>query len=461
MALIWNGYYYLTRFNSADVRNVATAIFWVLTTLITLTGTLLLNRRNRYMLLRGKDFIPLNHLSTWMSDWNAITYWWQTKRLPGGRYGILMLLTSAFALVGHFIIGRYIITVQEPGLCTFTKGIVVPSTSPGYLADVPPPNWPAAALAWSAQQTSILNGGLQGIYRKASSDTNFSATEYDSYGSWSCGSILTDRTYPVNATADDIATDLVKADYLFPNPIYNDSQEYVSGKLHGLFIWSASAPDDRTHLWNVTASYATTFNQTTDQINMHTMNCGMEAPNITWALGIIIANQTLAKWAQKVYGLIQAESTVSVYVEDVIAANLNAIVMSAAGGNNALSTLPPSEEYVTYGCIVPTTLIQSPVFAALGVLTLIFVLMALATSIFIITTWSLPAHRKAKVEAIPADLVSWQVASMRDVFLDEKIAAGDMKKYTFGWLRDGEMVGYRKPGSEDVSVIPPMCRNTD
>ncbi|MCJ1251779.1 hypothetical protein MMC30_009017 [Trapelia coarctata] len=451
MGLIWNGYYYFTTYKSADVRNVATAIFWILTTLITLTGTLLLNRRNRYMLLRGKDFIPINHLSTWMSQWNAVTYWWQTKRLPGGRYGILMLFTGALALLGQFLIGRYIITVQQPGYCNFTSGVVVPPTSPGFNPIVPPAQWPAAAIAWNAQQTSILNGGLQGIYKIASLDTNFSATELDSYGSWYCDPFLPDRTYSLNTTAVSIATDLVKANSIFPNPIYNNSQSYdlTTNRLDGLLIWSASTPDGRTQLWNVTASYAATFNYTTDQITMHTMNCSMTAPDIPWALGLIRVNDTLDQWGEKAYGLIQSPSTVAAYYEDVIAGTLNSIVMSAAGGNQVLESLPSNETDGTYGCLVPTTLILSPIFAALGVLTLVVVLMALTTLIFILLTWSLPPHRKAKVEAIPADLVSWQVAGMRDVFRDEKIAAGDMPSYTFGWLRDGEMVGYRKPGSDD------------
>ena len=71
--------------------------------------------------------------------------------------------------------------------------------------------------------------------------------------------------------------------------------------------------------------------------------------------------------------------------------------------------------------------------------------------IFFMMTCCLPARRKTKVEDIPADLVSWQVASMRDVFVDEKITPKDVRKYTFGWLREGDMVGYRKPGAADVS----------
>lgn len=116
MSLHWNGFSAITSLNSSDVRNIATTIFWVLTTLITVTGTLLLSHRNQYKLLRRKDFIPLNHLSPWMSDLNAFIYCWKTKRLPGGRYGILMLLTSAFALGSHFIVGRYISSQPLQGL---------------------------------------------------------------------------------------------------------------------------------------------------------------------------------------------------------------------------------------------------------------------------------------------------------------------------------------------------------
>lgn len=85
-------------------------------------------------------------------------------------------------------------------------------------------------------------------------------------------------------------------------------------------------------------------------------------------------------------------------------------------------------------------------------LMIVLLFMALSLSIFAIMTYLLPADRKAKVEAIPQDLASWQLTSMRDVFMDEKIAPKDMGKYTFGWLRNGEMVGYRKPGAGDVSL---------
>lgn len=311
----------MTSLNSSDVRNVATAIFWVLTILITFTGTLLLSHRKQYKLLRRKDFIPLNHLSPWMSDINALIYWWKTKRLPGDRYRILMLLTSAFALGSHFIVGRYITSQPLQGLCDFKIGIIVPPSSPsGFIPRVPPPDWLAAVLAWNARQMSYWNGGIPGIYKKASYNTNFSATGNGVYGSWQCNSSLPDRTYPINTTADDIVVDLLDMNYTFKSPLYKNSMKTSvrTKALSGLLVWSASAPDNQTQLWDVTASYATSFNKTTNQINMHTMNCSINAPAITWALALVPANDTLDQWGQKAYDFLRDQKTLASSFEEII-----------------------------------------------------------------------------------------------------------------------------------------------
>jgi len=222
--------------------------------------------------------------------------------------------------------------------------------------------------------------------------------------------------------------------------------------LSGLLVWSASAPDNQTQLWDVTASYATSFNKTTKQINMHAMNCSMHAPTISWALGLVPANDTLDRWGQKAYGFLRGQETLANSFEEIISQTLNAIVMAAAGGNHIYNGLPPNDTDTQFGCLKDGTRIQVPIFIAFGMLMIVLFFMTLLISIFAIMTCFLPADRKAKVEAIPQDLVSWQLASMRDVFMDEKIASKDMGNYTFGWLRNGEMVGYRKPGSEDVSL---------
>jgi hypothetical protein len=301
---------------------------------------------------------------------------------------------------------------------------------------------------------SYWNGGIPGIYKKASYNTNFSATGNDVYGSWQCNSSLPDRTYPINTTADAIVADLLDANYMFKSRLYKTGMKtnLRTKALSGLLVWSASDPDNQTQLWDVTASYATSFNKTTNQINMHTMNCSMNAPAITWALGLVPANDTLDQWGQKAFGFLRDQETLASSFEEIISQTLNAIVMAAAGGNHIYNGLPPNNTDTQFGCLKDGTRIQVHIFIAFGMLMIVLLVMALSISIFDIMTYFLPAGRKAKVEATPQDLASWQLASMRDVFMDEKIALSDMGNQTFGWLRNGEMVRYRKPGAGDVSL---------
>lgn len=205
-------------------------------------------------------------------------------------------------------------------------------------------------------------------------------------------------------------------------------------------------------VWDVTASYATNFNKTTNQINMHTMNCSMNAPAITWALALVPANNTLDQRGQKAYGFLRDQKILARSFEKIISQTSNAVVMAAAGGNQIYNSLPPNETDTQFGCLKDGTRIQVHIFIAFGMLMIVLLFMALSIFIFAIMTFFLPADRKAKVEAIPQDLASWELASMRDVFMDEKIASRNTGKYSFGWLRNGEMVGYKKPGAGDVSL---------
>lgn len=80
-------------------------IFLVLNFAISYLGSHLLRHRVQHHLTIQRDdpkdkapSVPINHLVPWLSIGDFATYIWYIRKIPGGRWGILMLGTAVFSL---------------------------------------------------------------------------------------------------------------------------------------------------------------------------------------------------------------------------------------------------------------------------------------------------------------------------------------------------------------------------
>lgn len=89
--------------HASKIRNAFTTIFVVLNFATSWLGYHLLKHRAQHHLIlqkkgKLKKAVPINHLVSCLSIGDFVSYVWQVRRIPGGRYGILMLWTAFFSL---------------------------------------------------------------------------------------------------------------------------------------------------------------------------------------------------------------------------------------------------------------------------------------------------------------------------------------------------------------------------
>ena len=453
----FNGTGVYTDINSRVVRPVFTIAFFLLTWLIGLFAAFFLSWRNQSKLLSGRSKpIPLNHLSSWLSEPDALWYLFYTRRLPGGRYGLLMISTGLFTLVSHVFVGLYITSTLTADRCTFVQGLILDGLN---VTTLPQSQWPAADMAINAQIYSNRNGGLTGIYDKVNTDAaafadpQFAARPQDVTGNWKCTSTGS-REFSSDATVATIATGLRSTDDLYIAATANSTEELVIGHTTiGILIWSASVDNELTPgPWDVKASvgFRTTSSDsfTMENIYCHCTLKGLSKDLLTY----IPSQQTLTEWKERLYGLLQEMRDAGRDPSDYSSAlvlGLNALTMAGGTGNRARRLVTETLADPLYGCIAPRTLIQYPIFIALVILVLLLCLVTGGSMFRRITSLG---SKRSLVKDMPSDLVSWQVATVRDIFHDDTIKSKDLKNYSYGWIVQDQKVGYMKNGAPWVGI---------
>lgn len=125
--------------------------------------------------------VNLNEMTGWIRGadlWQGI---YKLRRLPGGLWiGMIMVSASVMSLVADLATSTLVYRKEIPSRCLFTRGLVV---YPNSTWTEPPPQERPAVVASNAQIISQTNGGLIGVYRKASFALDFSAQPDDLLGS--------------------------------------------------------------------------------------------------------------------------------------------------------------------------------------------------------------------------------------------------------------------------------------
>lgn len=451
----WLNRDFYTTLNSKATRNIFTTLFVVLNLLLGVLGVLLLKRRNQLQLLRGRDqVVPLNRLSSWMSATDTAFYTWQTRRLPGGIFGLFMLITGVFGIVHQFFVSSFI--TSAPGLfgsCAFTTGLVIRppfvGTGPNGTLLTAGSQWPAALVAINSQVAAIRHGDPPGIYAKANSNTNFTVAKDnpDYLGNWNCEELKHPTTVSSNASIQQIGDTLETQGSIYHN-WYSEHRKLANGVL----IWSSSVADNVRQPWGVKASVGPDAADGQPMI-MYNYNCSMVAPAVEWVLANISSGAFLQGWAESAYGqLILGSDKLPAGNPDTYAATLevilNAMVMATASQDNATSLVTSDfkshyDSKDTFRCAAERTIIAQPIWVVLGFLLLHLLGFLLADIILVLLIYCCSEHRA--VSDIPSDLPSWQLATLRDRFPQEPvIEAKRMHEYVYGWCPNHKRLQFKE-----------------
>ena len=454
----WLNDNFYTTLNSTATRVIFTTVFVSLNVFIGLLGVSLLKRRNQLQLLKGKDQdVPLNRLSPWLSATDALMYTWETRRLPGGIFGVFMLLTGIFSTVNQFFVTSFITPATGfYGSCTFTKGLVLQPPFAGGNFDgsliIAESQWPAAGIAISAQLAAKQHGDPPGIYVKANSDPNFTAAKdnaADYLGSWICeGATKSPMTFPPNTSRQEIGDALVNNGSMYTG-WHNTSQPLGNG----LLLWGASHANITGQTWGVQASVGPDV--AADQpIVMYNINCTMSAPAVEWVIANMSGSDSLERWSDATYGrlVLGSDAHLPGY-PDTYASHLtillNAMVMATASKDNATSVVTSeSKSYYngtdTYRCAAPRTIIPFQIWLMLGFLLLLFLSFLIACLILLLLIRC--RSQRAIVSDIPSDIPGWQLATLRDRFprKEPAIEATTMNQYVYVWCRDHKRLQFKE-----------------
>lgn len=182
--------------DAARIRVWFTTAFRLLGFVVAIVGSFVIKRYNQRRVLKDEQaVIPLHKISPWMSAVPIFLYSWRAGRMPGGRWGYVMLSFAAFGLLTEYFINIYITRIDYPGNCGFDRGVVVQPIG-GYVS--PPISWEVSQIALNSQNTShanrvqlategqITKGNPNGIFLRATTNQSFFARDDDVLGGWSC-----------------------------------------------------------------------------------------------------------------------------------------------------------------------------------------------------------------------------------------------------------------------------------
>ena len=370
--------------DSGIVRFALRVYFMILLFIIALLGDKCLSLRTKINLLRGRP-VTVTSMTGWLRGAQLLKGMYQLRRVPGGMLGGFMLLSAIIALLADLAVSAFVVTSNQQSRCDFTKGLAMNTTTAEY------PSMLGTCFLWASVQqvTSIENGGLMGIYKKADNSTSFAADSDDVIGNWTCQYEGTPHVYDTYLDTDeDIGRLLVEQDLLY-GTIWNYYN--LSNLDSGLppswqtLIVSADALGSSTEYegkagaFNIKAAVDQIDDSTTNQKYMQPISCKVH--DLT--TGGEIVNKILAKmnvpvvldrWIGGIQGKLYDgfDSRSSIDLDNPggvplnIAWMLNAMTMVAGATNSVNYTSDQGQ-----GCLKPFTRIPPQVITLLLITTAI------------------------------------------------------------------------------------------
>jgi hypothetical protein len=350
-----------------------------------------------------------------------------------------MIVASFLGVACDLAVSGLVVTTDVVSRCPFnTTGIYT------VLSKAPLPDrmfatttGPLFNIITQAQATSRLNGGVDGIFKKVNTDSNFRPDSQDIVGRWVCNATGEESSFPA-ATDQNVILQLMQAQGLLFNQSYSLCFDGTASNYYNdLFLWTAPEDDYPTQPWQIRAAVDMNLDPEAD-LAMKVYSCYMDAPSLDWLLGGIQLQNSLTNWCEVVKGGLyvgNVANALALQTEPgiVIASTLNSMMMnSAAAWNNSLSPLVIDDP--TQGCLSPRALVTVPVVSLFaittaGTVTMGLYLIALVFLIRRARAHSSAAYRKAVEDCTPGGLFGW----MRRATQETGIAVRGVGDDAYAW----------------------------
>ncbi|KAI9670302.1 MAG: hypothetical protein M1831_006516 [Alyxoria varia] len=466
----------LVKLNAGHTRVIFTTILRTLFILIPFAGSFAIKSIHRNRAAARDDFrVPLSKLMPWTSTGGAIQYLKKTRKLPGGFWGILVLILGAYALVADLMVNQYIDKTFYAGWCEFEHGVVLkPPQKPlrrGELDDFPNPAFAAATTAVSSQLSSASNRLSLGLtntsgisWKVPRNDDRFFTSNNEFLGGWSCNINKDleqkDITFPNSISTtpqgqSDLYYQYVRAGALYDSFGGNETFERNSPlalqstedeeQMEAVLAWTASEDD----VWDVKAVAVNKIVDSDETYTVTPFNCHLNVTDKNSANSSIVTDimytmnrvVTLSRWADSTLGSFLYAPQDSAFYKTSLETHLNAMIMAWGSSNSDWKQADSSEPAHTgdkYGCKVQRTRISIAIWIVVAItLAILLGLSGLGFSLYVLTR----ATRKwKKVEAMPSDMADWQLAFIQDFQGDNQrtLTAKDLDRFGYGWdHRDG------------------------
>jgi hypothetical protein len=362
--------------SSAYVRIALRAYFTVFLLLLGFLGDRCCAKRVKLRLYRHQN-VGISQMTGWLSGIDAAMAWVTMRVSAAGWIGPVMILASLLSIVCDLAVSGLVVGVEVVSRCPFiTTGMYTaiantPLPARTYVTNA----GPLYNLITQAQSTSLLNGGLDGIFSKVNTNAKFRADPEDIVGQWICDATGERRSFPASKTptaGDDITSALLEDGLLFNQTQSTCWTVHPDNSINQLFIWSASQDDYPTKPWQVRAAVETTENSEAEKV-LEMYTCQMHAHSVDWVLQETVPRTALGNWCEEIKGALFPNNIAHAteLLTDprlIMASNLNNIIMnSGAAWNDAVSPLVIDDP--TQGCLAPRAVVPWPIVILFGIVT--------------------------------------------------------------------------------------------
>lgn len=391
--------------------------------LVTLIGQKCYVLHNKLTLLNHHR-ISVTTLSGWLRGLDLLLIPLRIRRLPIFSFFCLMIIGSILAHLADLAMTVVVKTIYIHEECDFTAGLVLSATN---VWKDPPGDCAPAHVVSQAIQTSLNNGGCDGIYAKANSDPLFQASySSDRIGGWECIDVLADQTFAAGLSVDEVGQQLYSLSLGY-DEWQRDYTVLSDGTFNQLVVWSSSVSDDTQEPFAVKASFQTDLRVLT----MKSYNCSLTGSLPLEIASSISSRSTLDSWKSGLLGTMYYGANTPLQTNAIgrLAWYLDSMIMVAGGGNNLLSLPPVSAP--TQGCRLQGTNLPLSIIVLTAGCTLLLTVVVVSYMVL----WILLRQHKQRymVQDLPDSIVGWMSQASSE-------AKGGMERVRSAELNEWDLV---------------------
>jgi len=360
--------------NSAKLRIGLRIYFTALFLIIAIVGNQCCRLRATRRLLHQKG-VNVSLLTGWLSDISTLVVWFDQRSLPAGFMGVIMLTMALASFGSDLLVSGLVKTTQVPGRCEFGVGVVMPQNPTPWISS-PEYDQLSVRMGQQAQNTSVSNGGLSGIFWKYNANPNFRADASDVIGNWTCADSHQDLVLPAgftrNSTKFDYNIQQIVANLTAKGLLYSSDlqeQNEFCANVWGSLILLSSSQQSIPGPWDIRVTVdadMSNFCGSEGPLTLKSYHCTMNATPVDWVLNVMNSSYEVETWISPIRGMLIDNP--SIPANETIASMFEVLTMIGYGGRTPTNSRPWGDP--TIGCLRDVAAIPWEVFTLLFLTTL-------------------------------------------------------------------------------------------